>query len=71
MSLRWAAPARELRPPETALAFYSPMDYEDQWERTPIQSRGAEGKGGRYGLLGGVHDSPMTSYDEVGIWETV
>jgi hypothetical protein len=71
MSLGWAAPARGLRPPETALAFYSPTNYEDQWWRTPIQPRGAEDKRGRYGLLEGVHASPMTSYDEAGIWEPV
>lgn len=36
----------------------------------PIQIRGAEVKGVRYALLEGVHDSPITSYDEVGAWES-
>jgi hypothetical protein len=35
----------------------------------PIQLRGAEVKGERYALLEGVHDSPITNYDEVGAWE--
>jgi acetyl esterase/lipase len=69
MSLGWTAPLRGLKPPEAVLAFYSPTDYEDAWWKTPIQPRGAEYSGEEYDLLEGVHDEPITSYDEVGAWE--
>ncbi|KAE9372419.1 BcPKS19, polyketide synthase [Stipitochalara longipes BDJ] len=69
MSLGWTAPQRGLKPPDAVLTFYSPTDYEDEWWTTPIQPRGAEDSGEEYDLLEGVHDSPITSYDEVGAWE--
>ncbi|PMD57540.1 uncharacterized protein K444DRAFT_653862 [Hyaloscypha bicolor E] len=47
----------------------SDTGYEDQWWKTPIQLHDAEDKGERYELLEGVHDSPITSYDEVGALE--
>lgn len=36
MSLGWTAPSRNLRPPTAILAFYSPTDYEDECESSPI-----------------------------------
>ena len=69
MSLAWTAPQRGLRPPEAALIFYAPTDYEDEWWQNPIQPNGAPYTGQQYNLLEGVREAPITSYDMVGAWE--
>ncbi|EPE28832.1 Thiolase-like protein [Glarea lozoyensis ATCC 20868] len=69
MSLAWTAPLRGLPPPEAALIFYAPTDYEDEWWQYPIQPNGAPYTGQQYDLLEGVRDEPIASYDMVGAWE--
>ncbi|OJJ46787.1 hypothetical protein ASPZODRAFT_117623 [Penicilliopsis zonata CBS 506.65] len=60
LSTGWTAPSHGVKAPEAAVAFYCPVDYQDEYWKTPNDHAGDVI--GSYNLMDGVKDRPVASY---------
>ncbi|KAF2675586.1 hypothetical protein K458DRAFT_397816 [Lentithecium fluviatile CBS 122367] len=64
LTLGWTARQRDIAPPDAALAFYCPTDYESNFWKMPNypENTTAADAAIDYDLLEGVQDRPLTAY---------
>lgn len=64
MSLGWTAVSRGLPPPEGILAFYCPMNYEDEcWRKRNVPDRTETYSHDSFDILEGVRHAPIAGYN--------